>query len=305
MKGTALYMIDVQTRTFRTLDILTVEDLFIKDGFVLRMSDKTFFSDRTYGTFFREEIGVNIDDPKWSQEGTSKGKRLRYFLRNIDPDTAIKTLKALWKYREFFRSRESINEEVENAHGRLLEVLARLGDTPEPAKAAPSDKPTYAHVKYGVIHDALMSLTELPPQQRGYQFEKFLKKLFNAFGLEAQNPFKLVGEQIDGSFLLGQDTYLLEAKWHNDRTGAADLNVFHGKLEQRAAWSRGLFVSYSGFTEQGLVAFGRGKKLICMDGFDLSEALRRQIPLPEVLHRKARKAVEYGLVHSRVSDLFP
>jgi restriction endonuclease Mrr len=129
--------------------------------------------------------------------------------------------------------------------------------------------------------------------------------MFNAFGLEAEKPFRLVGEQIDGSFLLYGDTYLLEAKWQNERTGVADLHVFQGKIENRAAWARGLFVSYSGFTADGLAAFGRARKVICMDGLDLSEALRRKIPLPEVLHRKARKAVEYGVVHARVSDLFP
>ena len=35
--------------------------------------------------------------------------------------------------------------------------------------------------------------------------------------------------QSDGSFELEGDTYLLEAKWHKDRTGQADLLVFKGK----------------------------------------------------------------------------
>ena len=60
--------------TLRQRDMLTVDDLFIKDGYVLD------FSNPRYATFFREEVGVNIDDPQWSIEGGSKGKRLRYFL---------------------------------------------------------------------------------------------------------------------------------------------------------------------------------------------------------------------------------
>jgi hypothetical protein len=78
-------------------------------GYVLRFSKgQTAFSDKTFAEFFREELGVNIDDPKWSQEGTSKGKRLRYFLRSANAPTAIKTLKALWEHREIFRRRQQI-----------------------------------------------------------------------------------------------------------------------------------------------------------------------------------------------------
>jgi hypothetical protein len=44
----------------RSRDMMTVDDLFIKDGYVLK------FSDATYATFFHEELGINIDDPKYS-----------------------------------------------------------------------------------------------------------------------------------------------------------------------------------------------------------------------------------------------
>lgn len=298
-------MSDIQTPTLRQRDMMVVEDLFIRDGFVLRFPDaQTAFNDRTFGEFFQNELRIDIDEPKWSEQGTSKGKRLRFFLRSVDSLIAIKTLKALWEHREAFRRRHRIAEPIEDAHNRLLEVLAHLGDTTQPAKDLAGVKPA-RRVRYDVIHDALMKLSNKPPQERGYLFETFLQKLFTAFDLEPQRPFRLTGEQIDGSFLLDGDTYLVEAKWHNERTGAKDLRDFHGKFDERAPWGRGLFVSYSGFTDEGLTAFGRGKKVICMDGLDLSDALRREIPLPDVLKRKARRAVEYGLVHARVSDLFP
>jgi hypothetical protein len=35
-----------------------------------------------------------------------------------------------------------------------------------------------------------------------------------------------------------------------------------------------------------LAAFGSGKRLICMDGRDIDDALDRQIPLKVVLERK-------------------
>lgn len=277
--------------------MITVDDLFIKDGYVLD------FSNPRYAMFFREEVGVDIDDPQWSAEGASKGKRLRYFLRIADPKLAVRALKALWSYREVQLSRSGQKDDTANAKERFDDLLVRLGEKPNAPKAAVGDSPI-KRPNYDVINQALMSLTSRPPQERGYAFEKWLQKTFAAFGLEAEKPFRLTGEQIDGSFHFNGDTYLMEAKWHNDRIGAGDLHAFHGKVDTRAAWARGLFVSYSGFTEEGLVAFGRARKVICMDGFDLSEMLRRKIALSDVLHRKARRAVEHGVVLARVSELF-
>jgi hypothetical protein len=62
-------------------------------------------------------------------------------------------------------------------------------------------------------------------------------------------------------------------------TNAVELRAFNGKIDEKAAWSRGLFISYSGFTDDGLFAFGRGKKVICKDGRDIFEALSRSIPI--------------------------
>jgi hypothetical protein len=283
--------------SLRSLDMITVDDLFIKDGYVLK------FSDATYATFFREELNVNIDDQKYYVEGGSKGKRLRYFLRLVDNPLAVRTLKALWEYREMLRVRAGEEEKLPNAHGRLLEVLERLGDKPTGAKAQTAQATSVGSAKFSELGQELLNLSRIEPQQRGYAFEKYLKKMFDVFGLEARSAFRLVGEQIDGSFLLGDQTYLLEAKWHNELTGASDLHSFQGKVDQRVEWARGLFVSYTGFSSQGLVAF-RPKKVICLDGRDLAEAFARELPLPEVLRRKARRAVEHGVALARVGDLF-
>jgi hypothetical protein len=151
----------------------------------------------------------------------------------------------------------------------------------------------------------LLGLHQLAAQARGYAFEAFLKELFDAFGLAAREAFRLRGEQIDGSFQLGHETYLHEAKWQNAQTGVADLHAFHGKLEQKASWTRGLFVSNSGFTEDGLVAFGRGKRLVCVDGLDLYDIMQRGIPFGEALERKIRRAAETGHPFARIRDLYP
>jgi len=105
----------------------------------------------------------------------------------------------------------------------------------------------------------LIRLTSLKPQERGFAFEKFLNELFSAYNLDPRSSFRITGEQIDGSFQLGTDVYLVEAKWHDKPIDQGELLVFHGKVGGKSSWSRGLFVSYNGFTPDGLIAFSKGR----------------------------------------------
>ncbi|MGE3474169.1 MAG: restriction endonuclease [Rhodospirillaceae bacterium] len=263
------------------------------------------FSDTSFADFFASELKVDIDDPKYAVNGGSKGKRLRYFLQSCDDATAVRAITALWEHRSEYLSRTAGTDPVINAETRYQDLINRLSGggtspTAKPPKTTPIDRQKLATAKA-----ELLQVTSLSPQARGYAFEGFLKGLFDAFGLAAHEPFRLRGEQIDGSFQLGSDIYLLEAKWHGQPIGVAELHTFHGKIEQKAAWTRGLFVSNSGFTDDGLAAFGRGKRVICMDGLDLYEMLDRVIPLDQVLERKVRRAAETGSPFVRVRDLFP
>jgi Restriction endonuclease len=281
------------------IDMLLVDELFEQPGNPGYVLD---FSNSTFAIFFAEELGIDIDDPVYARNGTSKGKRLRCFLNTVDMATAIKTLKALWEYREANRLRGGYEDTVRNAQGRFLQLIGKLEGRGSGSGASP--RPAFDRQKFSELHLELMDLANLASVPRGYAFEKYLKRLFDAFGLEARAPFKLIGEQIDGSFALSGETYLLEARWQNEVSAVADLHAFHGKCEQKATWARGLFVSYSGFSEQGLQAFGRGKRIICLDGLDLSEALKRELPLNTVLERKVRHAAETGVTFVRVRDLF-
>jgi hypothetical protein len=186
-----------------------------------------------------------------------------------------------------------------------LTAIDLIGKPNAAKPAGQSPAPAFDRPRLIQLKAELLVLHQLAPQARGYAFEKLLCNVFNVYGLAAREPFRLQGEQIDGSFQLSNETYLLEAKWQGEQTGVADLHTFHGKLEQKAAWTRGLFISNSGFTEDGLAAFGRGKRVICMDDLDLHDTMHREIPLNLVLDRKVRRAAETGFPFARVRDLFP
>jgi hypothetical protein len=183
--------------------------------------------------------------------------------------------------------------------------LASLAGAPTPAAATPVSATGMTEAVAKSLSATLMGLQALAPQARGLQFESFLNELFAVHSLAPRGAFRVVGEQIDGSFHLHSDTYLLEAKWHGPQIGFADLMTFSGKVSGKAAWSRGLFVSISGFTAEGLEAFSRGRQtnLICMDGLDLYEILSRQVPLVTVLEKKARRAAETNHPYVPIREL--
>jgi hypothetical protein len=139
-------------------------------------------------------------------------------------------------------------------------------------------------------------LRNLEPQERGYAFERFLNAWFDCEGLLPRGPFRLIGEQIDGSFVINSDIYLLEAKWQDNQTPEADLLVFQGKVEGKSTWSRGLFVSHAGFTKEGQIGFSRGRStnIIGMDGQDIYFILEGMMSLSDAIQRKARHAAETG-----------
>jgi hypothetical protein len=88
--------------------------------------------------------------------------------------------------------------------------------------------------------------------------------------------------------------------------GQAELLIFNGKVEGKAQWSRGLFVSYSGFSDEGLQAFAQGRRtsILCMDGLDLSHVLSGRIDFVEVVERKTPPAAETNRAFVPVRDLF-
>ncbi len=283
----------------RMIDMRLIDDLFqMGDGYVLD------FTDRTMRKFFADELNVDIEDQAYKEQGTSKAKRLRCFLNKVDPATAARALTALWSYREESRGRQRVPEWVHNGEGQFLSLLNRIqGKYPSPASG---QQPTPApdRERLNDLKKGLLDLVRLEPQARGYAFERWLQDAFAAHGLMPREPFRLRGEQIDGSFILHDEVYLVEAKWQSSQTGAQELHAFEAKLGQKAAWTRGLFISNSGFTADGLFAFGRGKRVICMDGFDLFQSFDREIPLTQVLERKVRRAGETGHPFVGVRDLF-
>ena len=131
--------------------------------------------------------------------------------------------------------------------------------------------------------------------KRGYLLEKFLNELFLIFDLDPKEPFKTVGEQIDGAFTFDSQDYLLEAKWQKSLVQAGDLYKFGGKIAGKFKSTLGLFISINGFSSECTESDSPVvKSMMLMDGQDLMAVLDNRIMLTEMLFRKRRHAVEKG-----------
>jgi len=149
-------------------------------------------------------------------------------------------------------------------------------------------------------------LSAMPDRQlAGLAFERLLTRLFDLFELEPRGSFQVVGEQIDGSFVLDRETYLVEAKWTAERVSEADLLVLRGKIEGKSTFTRGLFVSVNGYSPEAIVGLGKGKSanFVMVDGSHLYRVLRGDWPLDSLLRRVLRLLAETGEPYVPVSTL--
>ncbi|MBD8165420.1 restriction endonuclease [Erwinia persicina] len=280
---------------FKRQDVLLFDRLFDSaGGYILD------FSNRTLAEFFDEELNIDIEDELYKIEGdsNSKAKRVRRLLEKSDQATVLRVLDRLWNYKQQTAPAAAQRDQAD--YFSLLERIRAANGT-EASGIRPVQ--AYSGVNYIALTAELDAMKSLPPQQRGYRFESWLKELFATFRLKPRDAFRIVGEQIDGSFKMEGDFYLLEAKWQQLPTGARDLRDFEGKIQEKPNWTRGVFISWMGFSEDGLVSFGRGHSTICISGADLYYSLCDRIPFPVMLEAKIRQASETGRLYVPYKEL--
>ncbi|MCW3846554.1 hypothetical protein OF829_04835 [Sphingomonas sp. LB-2] len=147
------------------------------------------------------------------------------------------------------------------------------------------------------LRERFMNLsTEGNAQARGYLLESFLNDLFEFENLDPRKSFRLIGEQIDGSFSWRSRTNLVEAKWVKKPIAGLEFGAFIFKIDGKTADTRGVYISINGYSPDALKALnGKGSlKFICIDGTHLMRVLSGGETLPELLATLWRHADETG-----------
>ncbi len=261
----------------------------MKGGYVLDLNNREF-----------AEIMMEMLDLDVYQRypGISKAKILRQIRVDYDNSGVGKVLLGLMKY---MNERDLVSTENERLFMRCREIGFRLiGKLQSEYKTVDvmNFERDRREVKYEELLNDLKQLTkwEDSAQSRGFAFERYLNRLFEAFDLMPNGSFKTSGEQIDGSFLLYDEVYLLEAKWRSEKTSKSDLVLFNEKVKSKSRITRGLFISYMGYTKEALENFGQGTEvaIVLMSVQELAISLERKYPLQEVLFKKIRALAERG-----------
>lgn len=188
--------------------------------------------------------------------------------------------------------------------------LASLERDPTTCPAQPVTTALYEPTPLGVIQSELPALraefyrlvSASDRQAAGLALEKVLYRLFQIFDLNPREGFRVTGEQIDGSFVLDHETYLLEAKWEARPVCEAPLLTFRGKIEGKSFFTRGLFLSINGFSKDAMSAITRGKQptFILADGADLSPVFEQSIRFDDLLRQKVNNLAQTGEMLTRV-----
>ena len=258
------------------------------------------FSDRTFGEFVSDSTGRDIFDSKYNYRSGSKANRLRAFWQKEDNAVVGKLMHDMLDYL--------------GESGQRIEIcrliVARLSNgTAGPPQTIPkpqeTPKPQLSLALSELQQEFNDLATEKDRAKAGLALEKLLHRLFVVFQLHPRQPFRVVGEQIDGSFELDGDVYLLESKWERHPLPEADLLVFSGKIEKKSTFTRGVFIALNGISDQARQAITQGKapSFFVMNGHDLMMILTEAISLPDFLRRRVRLLAEEGCVCIPFSQL--
>lgn len=272
------------------------ESLFdMSGGYVLD------FTNRSFQQFVFDSIQIDVYK---KYQNLSKARMLRAIMQESSNETVGKLLLLLLEYMQFTGKINDDNRKEFNECAKIGNRLIGKYRTDKVKKSSTDIEKRNKKINYGELEKGLYELSKLDdaPQKRGYAFEKYLYNLFNEFDLKPRESFKIIGEQIDGSFEMDNEIYLLEAKWTNTQQIKDDLVVFNEKVSSKSTFTRGLFISFSGYSENAVKTFvyGRKSSIILMTVSELAISFERGINFKSLLKKKIRALAEEGEVLKNV-----
>ena len=133
-------------------------------------------------------------------------------------------------------------------------------------------------------------------QERGRAFERVLTGFLSRESMEPRGIRRPSGEEIDGSFAMGERFFLLEAKWHAVPISASAIYAFKGKVDGKLVGTIGAFFSMSDYSTDAVDAllFGKELNVILFGREDLLLIEGGRITMREAMRVKLRYAAEYG-----------
>lgn len=249
---------------------------------------------------------------KRTEEGQKLSKRelmdhLYEKLRDWDYNRRLEVsrnfVRILVEHENFVPQAENHRVEVaERCALKLREIIAKQQKEQEyhdeiKRKAQTAKKEDYASQRLK-LNEQFLELMREEPKKRGYRLERLFTDLMRTSGITVEQPFKIVGEQIDGAIKYDGHYYLVELKWTEKKAGQTDIAPFCIKVEGK--WeARGIFIAMNAYSKEVLTSLPKGKslKLLLLDGRHLTNVLVGLYTFQELLEHAISQASVRGEIY--------
>jgi restriction system protein len=142
------------------------------------------------------------------------------------------------------------------------------------------------------------------PHKRGKSLEKVLNGLFACYDILVSEAFVVTGrnsegvvEQIDGAIEFEGHCYLVEMKWWHEKIGRNELAVHLVNLHNRGGEVRGLFISYSPYSDPAIIdccnSLNRGITVVLARLDEIYKLLDKEYDLKVWLKEKINMALTH------------
>ena len=260
------------------------------------------FNNREFEDFMKDVINYNISN---KYPGLSKAKMFRAFYNDEEDRFVGKAIVIAINYMKD----KGIDKGKEGDVEKLYELGKRLlgkKETPMHSKdnSITKQKITETSIDYNEVQNRLFEIEkEETPQLKGYALERFINWMFGVFELEPHASYKTETDQIDGSFLLGDSTVLLEAKHRNKIIDKNDLILFQDKVSHKSTQTKGLFLSYSEVSDTAISYFSnQSSRITIMYTNEIFQMCRHNANLKKILRAKFRYLDETGCIWCPITD---
>lgn len=272
---------------------------------VFNMSNGYFlnFSNREFEEFMKEVVGYSVYE---KFPGLSKAKMFRAFCNEEENKYVGKAIVLAINYMREKGLCYRDNNDVDKVYALGKDLLGKrvsintTSNKEQVAIRSDSDDT----IDYSLILKNLFEIEkESTQQQKGYAFERFLVYLFSMFRMEPHASYKTETDQIDGSFILGESTVLIEAKYRKKAIHKDDLILFQNKLEHKSTFARGLFISYSEVGDNAISYFSnQGSRITILYTQEIFQMCQCKADLMKMLKAKFRYLDETGCIWYPVKD---
>lgn len=261
------------------------------------------FSNREFEEFMKEVVGYSVYE---KYPGLSKAKMFRAFCNEEEDRFVGKAIILAINYMREKGLCYGSNNDTDKIYALGKRLLGKNESTYTPSNKEREVKRSDSDDKidYSIILKNLFKIEKESTQQlKGYAFEHFLVYLFGLFRMEPHASYKTETDQIDGSFVLGESTVLIEAKYRKKAIHKDDLILFQDKLEHKSTFARGLFISYSEVDNNAISYFSNhGSRITILYTQEIFQMCQSKADLRKILKAKFRYLDETGCIWCPVRD---